>query len=97
MRGAAAVTAKPRLEADRAEVARFVDATFRYADVGADATASSIVHPLRWPCSWHRKNAPRLARIVDLRSEIEIEPAQVIDLVTEVLRRKTCLLAQIID
>jgi len=57
----------------------------------------SIVHPLRWPCSWHRKHGPRLARIVDLRSEIEIEPAQVMDPINEVLRRKTPLLAQIID
>ena len=39
MRGAAAVTAKPRLEADRAEVARFVDATFRCAD---DAGAGGL-------------------------------------------------------
>jgi hypothetical protein len=31
------VTAKPRLEADRAELARFVDATFRYADDGTAA------------------------------------------------------------
>ena len=31
------MTAKPRLEADRAELARFVDATFRYADDGTDA------------------------------------------------------------
>jgi hypothetical protein len=30
------VTAKSRLEADRAELARFVDATFRYADNGTD-------------------------------------------------------------
>ena len=37
MRGAAALTAKPRLEADRAELARFVDATFRYADDGTHA------------------------------------------------------------
>ena len=35
--GAAAMTAKLRLEADRAELARFVDATFRYADDGTDA------------------------------------------------------------
>jgi hypothetical protein len=31
------MTAKVRLEADRAELARFVDATFRYADDGTDA------------------------------------------------------------
>jgi hypothetical protein len=31
------VTAKIRLEADRAELGRFVEATFRYADDGTDA------------------------------------------------------------
>jgi hypothetical protein len=31
------LTAKPRLEADQAELARFVDATFRYADDGTHA------------------------------------------------------------
>lgn len=63
--------AKARLQADPAEVARFVDATFRYADVGAGATAVSIAHPLRWPGRWHRKHGPPLARIVDLRSELD--------------------------
>jgi hypothetical protein len=31
------LTAKPRLEADRSELARFVDVTFRYADDGTTA------------------------------------------------------------
>jgi Primase C terminal 2 (PriCT-2) len=48
------------------------------AFAGADATAVSPAHPLRWPGSWHRKNEPRLARIVDLRSEVEIDPAEAI-------------------
>src|SRR5918996_1575697 len=38
-RGGSGVRAKTRLEADRAELARFVDATFRYAD---DATAAAL-------------------------------------------------------
>ena len=50
------------------------------AFVGADATAISLVHPLRWPGSWHRKNEPRLARIVDLKPDVEIDPAEVIEL-----------------
>ena len=32
--------------------------------VGADASNVPIVHPMRWPGSWHRKAEPRLARIV---------------------------------
>ena len=35
--GGRSVTGKARLQADRAELARFVDATFRYADDGTDA------------------------------------------------------------
>jgi RecA-family ATPase len=32
--------------------------------VGGDASNKPIVHPLRWPGSWHRKGLPRLAGIV---------------------------------
>jgi predicted P-loop ATPase len=48
--------------------------------VGADATAVSLVHPLRWPGSWHRKNKPRLARIVALKPHVEIDPSEAIEL-----------------
>jgi hypothetical protein len=41
--------------------------------VGADASAVPLVHPLRWPGSLHTKADPRLARIVNLRADIEIE------------------------
>lgn len=38
----------------------------RYAAaiVKADMTAVPVVHPLRWPGSWHTKGEPRLCRIV---------------------------------
>jgi hypothetical protein len=55
------------------------------AFVGADTTAISLVHPLRWPGSWHRKREPRLARIVDLRPDAEIEPAEAIELLQPLL------------
>jgi hypothetical protein len=43
--------------------------------VGSDASAIPIVHPLRWPGSWHRKkDPPRLADIV-VESENEIDLA----------------------
>ena len=32
--------------------------------VGGDGTNISIVHPIRWPGSWHRKGTPRIAKIV---------------------------------
>ncbi|WP_372624324.1 DUF3987 domain-containing protein [Falsiroseomonas sp.] len=40
--------------------------------VGADPTSKPTVHPMRWPGSWHRKRAPRLARI-EAASEAEID------------------------
>jgi hypothetical protein len=42
--------------------------------VGADKTAASIVHPLRWAGSWHRKDPtqPRLVRI-ETNPDAEIE------------------------
>jgi hypothetical protein len=55
------------------------------AFVGADATAVSLVHPLRWPGSWHRKHEPRLARILDLRPEVEIDPTEAIELLEPLL------------
>jgi Primase C terminal 2 (PriCT-2) len=45
--------------------------------VGADKSATSIVHPLRWPGSWHRKtDMPRIARLMtNPESEIELGDA----------------------
>lgn len=43
------------------------------AMVGGDATNKPVVHPIRWPGSWHRKGSPRLARIVELREAAEID------------------------
>lgn len=39
---------------------------------GGDPSAIPLVHPLRWPGSWHRKAAPRLARIVEYNPAVEI-------------------------
>ena len=46
--------------------------------VGADS--GILVHPLRWPGNWHRKNEPRLARIVALNPDVEIDPSEAIEL-----------------
>jgi hypothetical protein len=40
--------------------------------VGGDGTNKAIVHPIRWPGSWHRKGTPRLARIVS-QTENELD------------------------
>lgn len=46
---------------------------------GGDASAITLVHPLRWPGSWHRKAAPRLARIVTYNPETEISCAEALN------------------
>jgi hypothetical protein len=45
--------------------------------VDGDRTNKSIVHPIRWPGSWHRKNEARLARIA-ASSEGEIDLAEAV-------------------
>lgn len=46
--------------------------------VGGDASNKPVVHPIRWPGSWHRKTTPRMSQIiansgneVDLRDAVE--------------------------
>lgn len=41
--------------------------------VASDASAVATVHPLRIAGSWHRKAAPRLARVVEEHDEIELD------------------------
>jgi Protein of unknown function (DUF3987) len=41
--------------------------------VGGDPTNKSVVHPIRWPGSWHRKGKPKLCRIVAINPEREID------------------------
>jgi hypothetical protein len=44
--------------------------------VGADATSNPLVHPMRWPGSWHRKAAPRLVRILaETDGELDLDEA----------------------
>jgi hypothetical protein len=51
--------------------------------VGGDATNVTIVHPIRWPGSWHRKRQPRLERIAVLCPEREIELSDALELLQE--------------
>ena len=41
--------------------------------VGGDPSNKPIVHPIRWPGSWHRKGEPRLCEIVTLNPDAEID------------------------
>lgn len=44
--------------------------------VGGDHSNQPVVHPIRWAGSWHRKKAPRLARILsETESELELGDA----------------------
>lgn len=40
---------------------------------GGDKTNVSVVHPIRWPGSWHRKAEPRMCSILRLDPEQEID------------------------
>jgi hypothetical protein len=50
--------------------------------VGGDGTNISIVHPIRWPGSWHRKKEPRIAKIT-ASSENEIDLTKALDLLRD--------------
>ena len=50
--------------------------------VGGDGTNKSVVHPIRWPGSWHRKKKPRLATIVAC-SDNEIDLAEAVEILRE--------------
>jgi len=50
--------------------------------VGGDRSNKPIVHPIRWPGSWHRKGNPRLARIVTL-ADVELDLAESLERLQE--------------
>src|SRR5262249_45753069 len=54
--------------------------------VGADMTCAPIVHPVRWPGSWHRKTEPVLARVTT-NPEAEIDLNEALELL-HVARRE---------
>jgi RecA-family ATPase len=41
--------------------------------VGGDASNVPVVHPIRWPGSWHRKRTPRLCEIEAIEPDREID------------------------
>lgn len=41
--------------------------------VGSDTTNIPLVHPIRWPGSWHRKSNARMAQIIALNEAAEID------------------------
>ena len=51
---------------------------------GGDASNSPLVHPIRWPGSWHRKAAPRPCRIIAANPDIEIDLDDALRILKEV-------------
>lgn len=46
---------------------------------GGDPTGKPVVHPLRWAGSWNLKDQPRLAKIIALNQDAEIDLGDAID------------------
>ena len=51
--------------------------------VGADRSAAPSAHPLRWPGSWNRKAAPKLAMIVADNPDAEVHLADALGTLQE--------------
>jgi hypothetical protein len=64
-----------RLKRARAAAAAFVE---------ADTSNNPMVHPIRWAGSLHRKAEPRLARIIEINPDAEIDLGEAIDALKEV-------------
>jgi hypothetical protein len=64
------VPARSKEELDKLKDARWLMTLL----VGGDTTNISIVHPIRWPGSVHRKGAPKLCRIVELNPQHRDRP-----------------------
>jgi len=54
--------------------------------VGADPSSKPLVHPLRWPGSWHRKGQPKLAEIIE-SNDVEIDLQEALAILREVSGR----------
>ena len=49
----------------------------------SDASAVPMVHPLRWPGTWHLKGEPRLARIVECNPDREVHLEEVLNILED--------------
>jgi Protein of unknown function (DUF3987) len=56
--------------------------------VGADPTNKSVVHPIRWPGSWHRKGEPKLCRIIAINPDAEIDLDQALQTLQQATQAK---------
>jgi hypothetical protein len=63
--------AKPTIGDEWRKLKQARDMATRY--VGGDPSNKTVIHPIRWPGSWHRKAKPRLCCIVSKWLDIEID------------------------
>jgi len=67
----------------REKLARLKQARDAATRLGAaDPSNKTIVHPIRWPGSWHRKNEPVMCRIVAVNADVEIDLSTVLRLLS---------------
>jgi hypothetical protein len=50
--------------------------------VGGDPTNAPVVHPIRWPGSWHRKGAPKLCQIQTVNPDAELELDEALEMLS---------------
>jgi hypothetical protein len=63
-----------------ADLARLKQARrFAVMVAGGDPSNVPMVHPIRWPGTWHKKKTPRLASIATLNAETEIDLTDAFD------------------
>jgi primase-like protein len=60
------------------------------AIVGGDASNINAVHPIRWAGSWHRKGEPKLARIVSLNADAEIDLDEALEILQQAAPSVEC-------
>jgi hypothetical protein len=53
--------------------------------VGGDCTNKPVVHPIRWPGSWHRKAQPKLCHLLSLQPEAEIDLQDALGILLDIL------------
>lgn len=51
--------------------------------VGSDASNITMVHPIRWPGSWHRKHEPKLCRVIAINDDAEINLNTALEILKE--------------
>ena len=79
-----AVPARTEAELEQLKEAR----ALAVALVDGDTTNIPVVHPIRWPGSWHRKGEPQLCKIKECRPDREIDLVNMLEILRGVATPK---------